>query len=86
MEHLEQDIKHIKECVDAQGEILSRLSNALTGDKKFGTKGISQMCVENSAYIEKDKLVKAKITGIASIVSVIGAAITTVLMKIFFKQ
>jgi hypothetical protein len=85
MEHLEQDIKHIRETLDTQGEILARLSNALTGDKEFGTKGLAQICQENSDYIEKDKLAKARMAGIASVISIVGATITTLFIKIFGK-
>lgn len=85
MERLEQDIKHIRATLETQGEILSRLSNALTGDKDFGTKGLAQMCQENTDYIQNDKLAKARMAGISSIISIVGATITTVLIKIFTK-
>ena len=85
MERLEQDIKHIRATLETQGEILSRLSNALTGDKDFGTKGLAQMCQENTDYIQNDKLAKASMAGISSIISIVGATITTVLIKIFTK-
>lgn len=86
MPNVEQDIKHIRATLDQQGEILTRLSSALTGDKEYGTKGLAQICKENSEYIEKDKVSKARMAGVASIISVVGATLTSVFIKIFMKD
>tara|TARA_R110000751_G_scaffold282463_1_gene385614 strand:+ start:1589 stop:1849 length:261 start_codon:yes stop_codon:yes gene_type:complete len=86
MADIEKDVLHIKRALDAQGKILSRLSNAITGDEEFGTTGIANQCKKNSEYIQNDKLFKAKVTGIASGISAFFAVVTSVIMKMIFKD
>ena len=85
-QNLEQDIRHIRRTLDSQGEVLSRLSNALTGDREFGTKGLAQMCQENTDYIQDHKISKARMAGVASIISVVGATITSLFIKLFIEK
>lgn len=86
MERFEQDIQDIKKTLESQAEVLTRISTALSGDRDFGTKGIVQQCKENTEYIEKDKLFKARVTGIATGVSTFFAIITSIIMKSLFNK
>jgi hypothetical protein len=86
MDKLEQDIQEIKKTLESQAEILTRISTALSGDRVFGTKGIVDQCKENTDYIEKDKLFKAKVTGIATGISTFFAIITSIIMKSIFNK
>ena len=82
----EKDIEYIRQTLDKQSEILVRLSNAIQGDKEYGTKGLAEMCRINSEYIQNDKLFKAKITGIATGISLFVGVVTSIVMKALFEN
>jgi len=86
MEKLEQELDAIRKALTEQGETLNRISAALSGDKQFGTKGIVEQCKDNTIYIEKDKLFKARVTGIATGISTFFAIITSIIMKSLFNE
>lgn len=86
MDNFQKDIHEIRRSLEIQAEILTRISTALSGDKDFGTKGIVEQCKENADYIEKDKLFKARVTGIATGVSTFFAIISSIIMKSLFNE
>ncbi len=60
---------------------LSKISQTVVGDEKYGQKGLVQQVNELNAYVEGDKIRNAKIVGGLAVIGVVWTA----LMKYVFK-
>ncbi len=68
---LKEEIDEIKAIVEKQGDTLSKIHNAIVGDKEFGQKGLVQIVAENKSWIKSQKYLWAKIYGGIAVGSVI---------------
>lgn len=60
---------------------LSKISQTVIGDKKYGHKGLVQQVDELNTYVQDDKIRNAKIVGGLAVIGVVWTA----LMKYVFK-
>ena len=74
---LKEEIDEIKEIVEKQGDTLSKIHNAIVGDKEFGQKGLVQIVGENKNWIKSQKYLWAKIYGGIAV----GTTIVTIISK-----
>ena len=74
---LKAEIDHIKTIVEKQGDTLSKIHNAIVGDKEFGQKGLVQIVRENKNWISSQKYLWAKIYGGIAV----GSAVISMVLK-----
>ncbi len=73
---LKKELDDLKVCVQNQSETLTKIHQAIVGDREFGQDGIVQMVRKHEKWIESQKYLWAKIWGgIAVGSSIIGFAL-----------
>tara|TARA_R100001015_G_C4612860_1_gene168450 strand:- start:299 stop:565 length:267 start_codon:yes stop_codon:yes gene_type:complete len=78
---LKEEIEDLKKCVNAQGETLKKIHNAIVGDRDFGQDGLVQMVKKHDKWITSQKFMWAKIYGGIAV----GSALGTLLVKFWDK-
>lgn len=80
---LKNEIDEIKNGMSKQGEVLTKIHQAIVGDREFGQDGLVELVKKHEKWITAQKFMWAKIYGGIAVGSMVGTFLIKFWDKIF---
>ena len=78
----EKEITLIHEELQNMNKKIDRIYNVLIGDEEMKIEGLVDKVSQHDKYIQKQKLLIAKYSGIATVMGILGGIIVQLVMKL----
>jgi hypothetical protein len=79
----EKEITLIHEELQNMNKKIDRIYNVLIGDEEMKIEGLVDKVSQHDRYIQRQKLLFAKYSGIATAMGILGGIIVQIVMKLF---
>ena len=80
---LKNEIDEIKNGMSKQGDVLTKIHQAIVGDREFGQDGLVELVRKHEKWITSQKFMWAKIYGGIAVGSMVGTFVIKFWDKIF---